>query len=167
MVTATKKTPKRKTLRQLCKGKPSVALRAMCDGLRAADKRPGFIIAMWSYGHADKTFCYGCAATCTLQEITGVEFTPERLQVRRLTQLSFNRQAAICKLSTPDVIEFEGAMEFARAGHLAYLYDFLGIATESRINPKPDENWRLWDNNWRTELPKVRAFIRKLEKAGL
>ena len=50
------------------------ALQAMVDGLKRQSKRKGFMVDMVTFGNVSPETCYGCAATCTLQEMYGVNF---------------------------------------------------------------------------------------------
>lgn len=43
--------------------KPSDAVQAMVDGLRAVDERDDFKIKMYQFGHEEDGICFGCAAT--------------------------------------------------------------------------------------------------------
>lgn len=65
--------------------KPSEAVQAMIDGLK---NRRGLRINMGTYGQSEdekSKICYGCAATCTVQQVAGkkipaslIDFTHER-----------------------------------------------------------------------------------------
>jgi hypothetical protein len=54
---------------------PSSAVRAMVNGLRNQDRRADFQVDMGSFGLVHRGVCFGCAATCALQEATGRNFT--------------------------------------------------------------------------------------------
>ena len=65
----------------LAGGKLSKVVHAMCDGLLVAADRDDFYVDMNTFGDTadfgapNNECCYGCAATCTLMRLTGVQLT--------------------------------------------------------------------------------------------
>lgn len=180
---AVKKRPKtaakRKTFRELCDGKVSVALRAMCNGLVRHSRRKDFRIDMSSYGQRQaaesSSVCFGCAATCTVMEVTGYSFTNGDLPYggeKTNTQVwnkSFRQQAALVDATTRDLRTFEEAINMARQGMLSALVRYMRASREfvDADAYSGHYGFSLRDGNWREQLPAVRKYIRKLEKLGL
>lgn len=148
-------------LRAMLQGKPSIALEAMCDGLEKFDEAKGFVINMSTYGAVYKKVCYGCAATCALQQLAGVVFTPSTIYDRHKAAGVVNGTALQAKA---DAMEFERAMNSARRGALLDLWKFCGM----RIDVPPHRRWRpLLNHTWRDELPRVRQFVAMLKAKGM
>lgn len=131
----------------------ATALEAMCNGLEYQDSREDFTIDMCTYGDALYPQCLGCAATCALQDIAGIDFTTTTISLTR------TRQEAGRFTDWEDVSEFECAINMARHGRLNALYGFCGSEEKTKRQP-----WTLTTHNWKKELPKVRRFIKNLMK---
>lgn len=73
------------TILEKLRHKPSIAVRAAITGLRRAVKRNDFMIDMSIWGdfvydpYKGQDVCCGCLATCTLQELYGVELVAENI----------------------------------------------------------------------------------------
>lgn len=146
-----------KTIKETLKV-PSAALQAMVDGLRKQSQRDDFEIDMSSFGHAKGNICFGCAATCTLQEVSGIDLTPDAVHFYgdRADKIGFDRL---------EVAQFEDVMDSARQGALQRLFDFFSRSQEHDVI----YNYRFWltTPNWRAELSKVEALIAELKSKGL
>ena len=57
------------SIRERIAKKPSVALKAMCDGLERQSKEPDFEIDMGTFFRRTQGVCVGCAATCAILEL--------------------------------------------------------------------------------------------------
>ena len=163
MATKAKTRRKRTTMRALCQGKPSVALKAMCDGLREHSKRDDFAVRMGTYGDAEGNICYGCAATCAVQQIAGVRFTPNTVPVDHWHD-GFENHAKACGILHADIREFEFAIDNAREGEMERLFSYFNVPVESRLG---NGTWCMGTDNWPGEIRKVRHYIAKLQKLGL
>jgi hypothetical protein len=94
------------------------AIRAMVAGIKTQAKRKDFNINMDSFGGFNgSTLCYGCAATCTIQEITHINLTPSTIVPgsTRAEALSFDRH---------QLSKFERAIDGMRQGFPAELIRF-------------------------------------------
>ncbi len=139
----------------------------MCDGLEEQSQRPDFLVAMVTYGAASRTkdVCYGCAATCALQKLAGVDFRPDTID--ELSRYRVVRNSASGVIPTlEDLVAFEGTMDRARCGSLGPLWDFLEIIRPDDAFADLDDCWYLTDSTWREQLPMVRAAIARLEEHG-
>lgn len=141
--------------------KPSEALQAMVDGLLEQDARHDFVVEMDFFGYVGETSgrCFGCAATCAVQKITGVNFTPDDILKRYVNTDIF----------LLDLCKFENIIDTARcSGNLRMLFFYFGYDdTFFDIDEKLTmANFSLQNHNWRHELPKVTAHIKLLQEAG-
>ena len=145
------------------------ALELMCSGLVKQNQRSNFRIGMQTFGSVGvsraggvrKKICVGCAATCTLQELMGKNFTTKNIskEYYRANYLNVDRT---------ELADFESAIDCARLGSLENLFDFCGVP--EIFNELSDqyefnsiyEMWCLENHNWKEQLPVVRRFIKKL-----
>lgn len=141
--------------------KPSEAVNAMLTGLNHYDEAPWFDIDMGtygaSYGVSKDDICFGCAATCALQQITSKDFTPTTI---RTTET----RAAALGLTVQDLAHFEGVINHLRLGEVKPLFNYFGI---KRVPKKlQDPGFSLLTQNWKEEFNKVQAYVELLEKEG-
>lgn len=139
---------------------PSEALRAMVDGLTEQSKRPDFEIDMGSFGEWSdldgKPVCFGCAATCTIQKITGHNFGLDEIGDRE-------DRAKALKDSEEDLHDFEHAMDSARNGYLSKLFEYFGYrCPEDFVGVEYD----LKNYNWQGQLSLVEDVILRLQEEG-
>lgn len=163
--------PRKKLIRTIVP-KISDALQAMVDGLRKQSKRSDFKISMGTYGSSVLTnededegpnnpyICYGCAATCAVQEIAQKDLTCEDL----LSE-DRNDQAIALGFYKQDIYEFESAINQARMGYLIEMAVYYKIPYH--YLPPTDNRWSMRDSTWEIELPKVEAYIALLRKKNL
>ncbi len=139
--------------------KPSKALEFMVKGLIKHDKRNDFEVDMDTFGrhNTDSKMCYGCAATCVLQEITGINFTEET------TNLNNCYRNDLINIHQRKI--FEGAIDNARHGLLLRLFEF--CKKERYYKEEYYKKWEMQNSNWKKELPKVRKLIKELKSKGL
>lgn len=139
--------------------KPSDALQAMVDGLLNQSKRTTFEIDMNGYGGADK-ICYGCAATCTIQQLAGKNLIPRDI-------LDCTSRAESLGFDPRELGDFEIAINEARMGQLLHLFIFYNLHYKSKEKYKYDSHFYLEDNDWREQLPQVITLIELLKSKGL
>jgi hypothetical protein len=161
------------TIKETIKSKPSIALKAMVAGLRKTIKRSTFVVDMGTFGSTrrvnrlddlqhhktkkiakaimSKEICFGCASTCTIQELTKKNFTKKTIRDRH-TNFELLEQR-----------EFELAMDSARQGRLMCLFQFCGVRESSWF----DDHFFLNNQNWVDQLGEVEKVITMLEKDGL
>lgn len=137
---------------------PSTALQLMVDGLQRQSQRSDFKINMGTYGDEVQDTCFGCAATCTIQELAGKNLTKIDIGeiIARSIALGFD---------VDELREFEGCIDMARQGHLYSLFYFLGFGNVYDYD-RYDLRFFL-DHNWRDELQAVEQLIGELKKNGL
>ena len=144
------------TFKNKCDGKVSVALQAMIDGLHYQSQRKDFKIAMKSFGDFNNNngVCYGCAATCAVQKLSGVNFCDSSI-TGELTRAKF------LDVNVHDLKDFEDAIDSARNG---YLYElFVYMDQKESYDKSYDKDWELTTRDWGTELPKDQTFVNMLK----
>jgi hypothetical protein len=136
---------------------PSAALQAMVNGLRKQSKRSDFKIDMGTFGDAYGGVCYGCAATCALQEISGIDFTLENMLWHNLPYAT--------PFSGQEISDFEDVIDAARSGYLLPLFTFFHLhPIHNRGYPR---RFNLDTDNWEEQLPEVEKLIAELKEKGL
>jgi len=152
------------TFRELCKGKVSTALQAMIDGLKFQSQRKDFRVdmstfgAFTDFGNKGNPVCFGCAATCTVQQLSKVNFTDS--QINSLEERS---RQTIC--NSNDLDRFEDAIDNARMGDLIPIFDYMGDRDSHELIA--DSQWLLCTDDWQEQLPLVQDFVDMLKSEGL
>lgn len=155
-----------KTIRELTENKPSNAIFAMIEGLKEQSEREDFRIKMLTFGTSNGDYCFGCAATCTIQKISKINLTIENINTKeeRANALGFNLD---------ELTIFEDCIDNLRNGTRlpAYVYygyknllNFYGI----NDNIIPDEEMKTlnsWD--WHENLQPYINYANKLKSLGL
>ena len=144
------------TFKDKCGGKVSVALQAMIDGLNHQYQREDFKISMDTFGDYDD-ICHGCAATCAIQQLSGVNI-PDSLITDRVDRANF------LEVDRKDLGYFEDIIDDAREGLLLKLFAYMG--QEEFHDASYDKQWELTTKNWQIELPKVQTFVDMLKEKG-
>lgn len=161
----------------------SQVVRAMVNGLKRYGDDPDFEIRMATYGAVQRTLegreiCMGCAATCAIQELAGVRFTPDDIEI--VTGLSaenaFYNHATATGWPIEEVDIFENAVDALRGGNyfihqavrqlqrLGCQFSAASIVEEmSKLAPLLELN----DTSWREHLPAYEKFAERLEAVGL
>lgn len=139
---------------------PSEFLQAMVDGLEAAEKHPKQSIWMGTYGKVFSEVCYGCAATWALQTLVGRE-----LSEAEVVALGGWQELGGYFEDGDRVMEFEMAMDRARAGALWPLTSFCGL--DEHALAYWEDRWALHTLDWADGLPAVRKAIKEMQAAGL
>ncbi len=147
-----------RTFKELCDGKVSNAIYALCDGLVEQDARPDFEVAMSTFGGAALTLCWGCAATCATQKLAGINLQVDSIRMEHL-------RARALDVDYRDLQDFEAAVNRFRMGQPRALCDYFGFDEEAPF--KTIEGWRLEDDNWQEQLPLLREYADNLAKEGL
>lgn len=150
--------------------KPSDAVDAMIKGLIRQSKRKGFKIQMQSYGgySAEEQVCFGCAATCTLQEIAGKNLT-------RSYMVGYNLRLEELELvddsSAYDEFDFEMSIDRLRTGKPEMLLRFFEVDVDLRDqilwSPEAKSLPRMTTGDWKEHLSSYRKFSKYLKKLGL
>jgi len=152
------------TFRELCKDKVSTALQAMIDGLKFQSQRKDFRVDMATFGgfsnSGDKgsLVCFGCAATCTIQQLSEVNFTDS------LIGSSSGRSRQTIRNSN-DLAGFEEAIDCARMGNLISIFNYMGDRDSHEFSD--DDRWFLGTDDWQEQLPLVQDFVDMLKLKGL
>ena len=152
------------TFRELFKDKVSTALQAMIDGLKFQSQRKDFRVDMSTFGdfsdlgNRGNPVCFGCAATCTIQQLSEVNFTDSQInspgERSRLTIRNLN-----------DLNRFEYAIDYARTGDLIHIFEYMGNLDSHEFSH--DKQWVLYTDDWQEQLPLVQDFVEMLKLKGL
>lgn len=137
--------------------KPSEALKAMVDGLINQSKRKDFKIDMKYFGRGVKGVCFGCAATCAIQQITGRKFT-----ATNVGDEDFEKREKVMKV---DYCVFEDCINLARKGIMYDLFNFFQLG--SYFIHSYNSRFNLENDNLESQLPKVEKLIAELKAKGL
>ena len=152
------------TFRELCKDKVSTALQAMIDGLKFQSQRKDFRIDMSTFGDfsdsgdKENPVCFGCAATCTIQQLLGVNFTDLRIE-------SLKERSRLTIRNSDDLDRFEDAIDNARMGDLIPIFDYMGNLDSHELID--DSQWILNTDDWQEQMPLVQDFVDMLKLKGL
>lgn len=152
------------TFRELCKGKVSKAVQAMIDGLKFQSQRKDFRVDMATFGgfsnSGDKgsLVCLGCAATCAIQQLFGINFTDSQIG-------SLSGRSRQTVRDANDLDRFEEAIDMVGRGDSSYLFDYMGDLDSHE--PSDDNRWVLNTDNWQEQLPLVQDFVDRLKLKGL
>lgn len=147
---------------------PSGAIRAMITGLRTQAARPDFEIDMEAYGDAKGKVCFGCAATCTLQQLSGKNLTPD-------TIVNLELRAQAYGYYFGDTHAFEQAMNLLRQGMVIWLMRYFDVEDQywdaRVIRQKHGLPWfnlpKLTNVNWETEIAAYEVFAEWLAEVDL
>lgn len=157
---------------------PSEALTAMIAGLLKQSKRRKFKINFDTFGDQEvvkngKTICYGCAATCTLQELAHKNFVNGEI-------INYDTRAEYLGFDKEDVDAFEKAINDARAFGFSSLFEYYGIdeGMYTQITsylkklvqePEMPDYWEMEMNNynWREMIPVMKKVITWLKEQEL
>lgn len=143
--------------------KPSEALQAMVDGLLKQSQRPDFRIDMSTWGrksgrkYKGQYICYGCAATCAVQEIADKDLSCEVVTALQL-------RAEALGFNGDDETNFEVAINSARIGDTNPLFGYFGIYNQPHKFNRT--GIFLGTTTWRREIPNILAYIETLKAAG-
>ena len=144
-------------IKDLCEGKPSIALQSMVDGLR---NLRGMNVDMGTFGTKYNGICFGCAATATIQNLLKVEFVS-------LAESTFYEWVALQdnEYLPGDIFDFENAMEWARKGVMKKIFEYLGVS--EYLNHDYSYRFRLETCNYLGQLTDVEDLIQQLKEKGL
>ena len=147
-------------IKELCPT-PYDAIFAMVKGLKKYSKRKRFLIDMTTFGRLslmnNKKVCFGCAASCAIQEISKTSFKPNKLY-----SLDLHTRAQITNFDAKQLRDFEDALDIARMGQLDILFHFYNLDSFHRIDY--DNEFRLVNDNWESQLPAVIKIAKQIKK---
>ena len=152
------------TFRELCNGKVSAALQAMIDGLKLQSQRKDFRVDMSTFGtfydpeNKEIPVCFGCAATCTVQQLSKVNFTDAQID-------SSSGRSRLTIHNSNDLDRFEEAIDYARMGDLFSIFDYMGDRDSHEFSD--DNRWLLCTDDWQEQMPLVQDFVDVLKSKGL
>lgn len=145
---------------------PSAAIQSVIDGLEHQSKRDDFKINMRTFGEVDGNICFGCMATCSIQEVAKRNLSLDNIHhsLKRANALDMDQF---------EIIYFENAIDSLRCGRIGALMAFFGhkyedspeikaIFTHIQVNP-----FTIHTNTWREEIHHLKTLIYKLQKIGL
>jgi len=147
-------------IRDILERKPSKAIQCMVDGLNKQSQRSDFEVIMVTFGLwvRKKGVCFGCAATCTIQEIAG-----RNLDARSIGELEF--RAFALGFEPADLERFEYAIDNLREGVPQTVFSYLGIDYPDEL--KKHDLPRLNTTDWREGIGQYIAYANELKKSGL
>jgi hypothetical protein len=142
---------------ELCEGKVWRAVEAMIDGLNKYSHNPYFKIDMNTWGRTDGNICFGCASTCALQHLTGIELTPENVHI-------FHERIKVENkiLSNVDLMRFEAVINCLRKGYLGPLFDYFkkdrALVGFRYMTTLSTADWQLHLHEYKTLLIALKEF---------
>lgn len=128
---------------------------AMIDGLKNSKKMKDFKVSMDTYGGNKEGVCYGCAATCTMMELTGKKVKAGEFGFR--SKFSYFTNG----LTHRDVYLIESVVDKFRLGCKECLAEYCGVGLQDQ-KKIPITNWLMATHNWEEELPKVQKHVDKV-----
>ena len=144
--------------------KPSEAVDAMIAGLRRQSRRKNFEIKMATYGSSVGKICFGCAATCTIQELAHKNLPPESMSLEML-------RAEFLGFNTVDLSEFESVINNLRNGYVYHILSYFEVKQEL-IDEVQHSSFYITlpvldTHNWKEKLPPYVKFSKYLKSLGL
>lgn len=149
-----------RTMYDLCDGKIWRAVEAMIDGLKTQSERPDFVVDMDSFGRVNnhpitrEPVCFGCAATCTVQQLVGVNF-----DTNNVLQSCHTVKVDVMHL---DLVRFECVIEALRNGHLGPIFDYFKkdrqLVQHRNLPVLRSYNWRENLQPYKELLHDLKAF---------
>lgn len=150
--------------------KPSDLLFAMIKGLEKQSKRKDFKIDMGTFGDArwvtgNKQICFGCAATCTIQEIAKKKLDPSNIAY-------LLDRAKLLGFEEGELNQFESWVDLMRRGNDSSIYNSSTIEALEHLYdcslPEPIENLKpLHTRNWKKNIKAYRAYANQLKRCEL
>lgn len=142
-----------RTMYELCDGKVWRAVDAMITGLRTHSGREDFKINMMWWASTDGVLCFGCAATCAVQQLTGINVTKDNVFT------VYNH--AEWGDDSRDWRKFASAINCLRQGMLGVIFDY--FKKDRRLI-----GFRnlpvLHTHNWQTELKHYTTLLIALKE---
>lgn len=166
-----------KTFYEWCDGKIWKAVEAMIIGLETQSKRDDFKINMGHFlvvsvpSGESKNVCFGCAATCALQQITGINLPPNKMLSWSYSDLnggSFTTGSEMRSkvLEISDLVIAENALDRFRqcnfhilASYFNKYHVFPGAFYDKVFQMLPMLHSETWQNN----LQPYRVLLRYLK----
>ena len=98
------------------------AVEAMIMGLKNQNDRADFTVNMMVFGDVDKqkSMCFGCAATCAVQELFGTNFNTYNITDR-------DRRAYAVHIDAMTLLSFEGVIDDLRFGYAHVLAEYCDL----------------------------------------
>lgn len=145
----------------------SSAIRAMVNGLYNQSKRNDFEIDMDTLGEASKIreIFYGGAATCAIQEATGMNFTPDTIG-----DITVGARAYYLHVDASDLGKFESGIDELRCGdpdEMAKYYGIDDFFVATNYNMDDFYLPELRTENWRELISAYENLADELENVGL
>ena len=147
----------------------------MVAGLKENDNRSGFMVDMGTFGTSRDGVCFGCAATCTLQKLSGVKFTNSNIGIGESRRFAIQYSGIGTDVPAEKFTEFEAAIDLLRSTNYEVLIEFFGVREQfDEANRKDPEVYEatvdlqnLGTTDWNRKLEPYEKFAAKLEEHGL
>lgn len=144
------------TIIQKLDGKVWKAVEAMILGLKKQSKRKVFEITMSTFGDFNDKVCFGCAATCTVQQVYGKNFNRKNIA-------GYESRAKFMKAISEDLAEFESAIDGLRMGYLGDIFKYFKKKMPVKIYRVTLSLSELSSSNWEVFLPDYENLLTKLK----
>ncbi|MCK5608229.1 hypothetical protein KAR91_40485, partial [Candidatus Pacearchaeota archaeon] len=106
-----------------------------------------FKIDMTTFGNIDNNVCYGCAATCALQQLYDVRFTSDNI---------FKRDRVL-DIDMIALAQFENAVDMFRTGNINFTARYFRLP----CGFQDTYQWRMKTRNYKEQFPIVRKWLEK------
>lgn len=140
---------------------PSNALKLMIAGIENQINRSDFQLNMNTFGDSIRSICFGCAATCTIQEIAGKNLDSTTINhiIKRGKSLGFE---------IDELASFEYAIDEARYGVMNSLFEFFYSPGYLEYVEYFNANFCIKSiEDFKDQKQYILEYIEKLEKNGL
>jgi hypothetical protein len=113
--------------------------------------------------------CFGCAATCAVQQLTGINLTPGNLGVEALHYAGDNTlqvvRANTLQVNRYDLSDFENTIDSFRAGYIGDLFNYMNVPPPKGLTARTYAFLPLLkDNNYLSNLWPYRVLLRYLKR---
>jgi hypothetical protein len=152
--------------------KASIVLQAIVEGLKDSQKDPTFKLDMTTFGKVTDLECCGCASTVALFKLFGKEETVSQFMRSFLEDddredLEWYEEAFIIVklrkiLEQTQYPDLPYRIDLARKGKVSALILIFGHADIEDW----DNLWKLENNNWKEQIPKIEMAIAEMRVAG-
>lgn len=133
-------------------------------------KDEGFIFDTATFGVLrDGRFCHACLATAYMMKTNKIPVSQAKEFAEPITKLLIFPWSRSSDQGLIPRRNVEVAIDLFRTGSptaLIRLYPELDFSLLTKLAGNPPWPWRLDDVNWKTELPKIEEFAKKLKEKG-
>lgn len=139
------------TIKNRCGNDPGIAIERLLDGLLKHDQIVDFQLDFNFNGSWQGGVCRGGAATVTLIQLLGIDFSPPNFD-------DDSDRANILTTHRQDLIDFEEAINMFRQGTLMPIERYFGLPVSSRSRMP----WNLQNGDWENGVSQIVNFWERL-----